>query len=221
MPAARRRALARLVLAVLVLAGLAGALAVTVEIPSPSELAGWTRAAGPFAPVAFVLIGALSTCVMFPGHVTATAAGVLFGVFAGVPLVLFAATLGAGLAFLLARGAGAAPLARLLGPRAARWRSWIGERGFTAVLTARLLPGTPAGVLNYAAGLTTMPLRAFAAAVALGSMPKTIAYVALGGALGDPLSWRGLVAVTLYVGTAVVGVVLARGQVRAARAAVV
>ena len=133
-----------------------------------------------------MLIAAVSTCVMFPGQVTATAAGVLFGVAAGVALTLAAATLGATLAFLLARGAGAAPIGRLLGPRAAHWRAWIAERGFSAVLTARLLPGTPASVLNYAAGLTAMPLRAFAAAVALGALPKTVAYVALGGALSRP-----------------------------------
>jgi uncharacterized membrane protein YdjX (TVP38/TMEM64 family) len=215
----RRRALARLFVAVLALATLAGALALTVGIPTPSVLASWAGAAGPLAPAAFVLIGAASTCVMFPGHVTATAAGVLFGVAAGVPLVLAAATLGAGLAFLLARGAGAKPFTRLLGPRATHWRDWVGERGFTAVLTARLLPGTPAGVLNYAAGLTKMPLRAFAAAVALGSLPKTIAYVALGGALTAPFSTRGLVAITLYAATALVGVLLARRQVQAARAA--
>jgi len=92
--------------------------------------------------------------------------------------------------------------ARLLGPRAAHWRTWISERGFSAVLTARLLPGTPASVLNYAAGLTSMRLRPFAAAVALGALPKTIAYVALGGALSAPLSTRGLLAIALYAATA-------------------
>ena len=46
----------------------------------------------------------------------------------GVALTLAAATLGAVLAFLLARGAGAAPIGRLLGPRAAHWRDWIADR---------------------------------------------------------------------------------------------
>ena len=137
----------------------------------------------------------------------------------GVALTLAAATLGAALAFLLARGAGAAPIGRLLGPRAAHWRAWIAERGFSAVLTARLLPGTPASVLNYAAGLTAMPLRAFAAAVALGALPKTVAYVALGGALSAPFSTRGLLAIALYAATALAGALLARRHLRAARTA--
>ena len=87
------------------------------------------------------------------------------------------------------------------------------------MLTARLLPGTPASVLNYAAGLTAMPLRAFAAAVALGALPKTVAYVALGGALSAPLSTRGLLAVALYAATALAGALLARHHLHAARRA--
>ena len=166
----------------------------------------------------FLLIAAVSTCVMFPGNVTATTAGVLFGVAAGVALTLTAAVVGGALAFLLARGAGGAPIARLLGPRAAHWRAWIAARGFSAVLTARLLPGTPAGVLNYAAGLTAMPLRAFAAAIAVGALPKTIAYVALGGALANPFSTKGLLAIGLYAATALAGALLARRHVRDARA---
>src|SRR4051812_1019386 len=92
---ARRRALARLGLAALALAALAGAAALTVGVPGPSQLAAWARSAGPAAPVVFVLIGAVSTCVLFPGQVTATAAGVLFGVAGGIGLTLAAATLGA------------------------------------------------------------------------------------------------------------------------------
>jgi len=214
---ARRRALVRLGVAVVALAALVVALSQTVGIPDPAQLAAWAKAAGPAAPVMFVLIAAVSTCVMFPGQVTATAAGVLFGVTAGVALTLAAATLGAALAFLLARGVGATAISRLLGPRAEHWRTWIAERGFSAVLTARLLPGVPASVVNYAAGLTAMPLRAFAAAVALGALPKTIAYVALGGALAAPFSTRGLLAIALYAGTALAGALLARKHLQAAR----
>jgi uncharacterized membrane protein YdjX (TVP38/TMEM64 family) len=62
-------------------------------------------------------------------------------------------------------------------------------------------------------------LRGFAAAVALGALPKTVAYVALGGALSAPLSTRGLLAVALYGATALAGLLLARRQLHAARRA--
>ena len=64
-----------------------------------------------------------------------------------------------------------------------------------------------------------MPLRAFAPAVALGALPKTVAYVALGGALSAPFSTRGLLAIALYAATALAGALLARRHLRAARAA--
>ena len=75
-------------------------------------------------------------------------------------------------------------------------------------------PGVPAGIVNYLAGLSGIRTRAFVAAVALGSLPKTIAYVALGGALSDPISTRGAIAVALYATAAVGGALVARRLVR-------
>ena len=51
------------------------------------------------------------------------------------------------------------------------------------------------------------------------ALPKTVAYVALGGALSAPLSTRGVLAVALYAATALAGALLARRQVQAARRA--
>ena len=46
------------------------------------------------------------------------------------------------------------------GPAAApRIREWIGRRGFLAVLYARIAPGVPYSLVNYAAGLTPVALR--------------------------------------------------------------
>jgi uncharacterized membrane protein YdjX (TVP38/TMEM64 family) len=51
--------------------------------------------------------------------------------------------------------------------------------------------------------------------VALGALPKTIAYVVLGGALSDPLSTRGAFAVALNIGAAAGGALIARRLLRA------
>ena len=110
-----------------------------------------------------------------------------------------AALLGAGLCLLAARYLGADAVGSLLGARGQRWRSWVTAHGFSAVLASRLAPGVPAGMVNYLGGLAGIAPRAFLAAVALGALPKTIAYVTLGGALDDPLSTRGALAVALYV----------------------
>jgi uncharacterized membrane protein YdjX (TVP38/TMEM64 family) len=107
----------------------------------------------------------------------------------------------------------------LLGPRGRRWRAWVAANGFNAVLVSRLAPATPSGVVNYLAWLAGIGLRTVVAAVALGALPKTIAYVSLGGALSDPLSARGVLAVALYAAAAAGGVLVARRLVRSRPAA--
>jgi uncharacterized membrane protein YdjX (TVP38/TMEM64 family) len=212
----RRRAawrlggLAAAVVALLVAGVLAGV--------SPASVAGTVRSAGPLAPVAFVLLGATLACLLFPGHLTATLAGALFGIGAGLGLALAAFALGAACAFVIARLWGARAAERVAGARIARLRAWVGEHGFGAVLASRLLPGGPAGVVNYAAGVSGMRLLPFVAAVALGALPKTFAYVALGGALSDPVSARGAVALAIYLAAAVAGLLLARRGLAGLRA---
>ena len=75
-------------------------------------------------------------------------------------------------------------------------------------------------MINYLAGLAGIRSRAFFSAVALGALPKTVAYVSRGGALSDPLSTRGAFAVALYVGAATGGALIARRLLRSRPAAV-
>ena len=208
----RRRAVARL--AVLALAIAVAFALVTLAGIGPAEAQSWVAGAGLAGPVVFVLAGGALGLALFPGHVTATVAGMLFGALAGTALALAAALLGAALCLLAAKRFGADATLSLLGPRGRRWREWLEANGFSAVLATRLAPGMPSGAVNYLAGLAGIRPRAFYPAVALGALPKTIAYVALGGALADPLSARGAFAVALYAAAAVGGALVARRLVR-------
>jgi uncharacterized membrane protein YdjX (TVP38/TMEM64 family) len=189
--------------------------AVTLAGITPSEAQRWVAGAGAAGPVVFVLAGGVLGLALFPGHMTAAVAGILFGAVAGTALALAATLLGAGLSLLAARRFGADAVHSLLGPRGRRWQGWLAANGFSAVLACRLAPAMPSGMVNYLAGLAGIRSRAFFGAVALGALPKTIAYVSLGGALSDPLSMRGGVAVALYVGAAAGGALVARRLLRA------
>jgi uncharacterized membrane protein YdjX (TVP38/TMEM64 family) len=213
----RRAAVVRL--AVLGLAIAVSFVAVTVAGLSSSDVQRWVAGAGLAGPVVFVLAGGVLCLALFPGHVTATVAGGLFGAFAGTALALAAAVLGAGLCMLAARRFGAKALLSLLSLRSLRWREWIATNGFNAVLASRLAPGLPAGPVNYLAGLAGIRPCAFFAAVALGALPKTIAYAALGGALSDPLSPRGAFAAALFIAAALGGAFVARRVIRSRPAA--
>lgn len=167
---------------------------------------------GAAAVPAFILASALLTCALFPGPLLAGASGLLFGTAVGTPVAITAATLGAVLAFGLARFAAHDAVEHLAGRRLAPLQEWIERRGFWAVLYARIAPGVPYSLVNYAAGLTRVSLPAFAAATAIGAAPRAFAYTALGGSLDDLRSPEAIVAYVALVVMALTGVVLLRAE---------
>ena len=129
---------------------------------------------------------------------------------------IVAATLGAALAFSLARWIAHDAVEQLQGARLAALRAWVGRRGFLSILYARIVPGVPYSLVNYAAGLSPVALRTFAAATALGCAPRAFAYTALGGSLGDLGSPEAIAAVVVLVVMAVVGLAWRRRELRRA-----
>ena len=75
---------------------------------------------------------------------------------------------------------------------------------------ARIAPGVPYNLVNYAAGLSPVALRPFVAATAIGCAPRAFAYTALGGSIGNLGSPEALVAVGLLVAMSIAGLLLAR-----------
>ncbi|MEA2392331.1 MAG: hypothetical protein QOJ82_222 [Solirubrobacteraceae bacterium] len=209
----------RLRLATLVLA-VGGAFAVVALSGSlsPDRVRDWVDGLGPLGPALFVPISAALTVALFPGPLLAAASGLLFGTALGTAVSIVAATLGATLAFCLARWWASDAVESLAGPRLSALRALVGRRGFASVLYARIAPGVPYSVVNYAAGLTPVLLRSFVAATAIGVAPRAFAYTALGGTLGDLRSPQAIVAVAVLVVMALVGLAFAARDVRRARA---
>lgn len=174
---------------------------------------------GPAGPLVFVVVSAGLTVACVPGPLLAGAAGLLFGTALGTPTAIVSATLGATCAAAISRRFGADALDDLSGRRIRALQDWIAARGFLAVLYARILPAVPYNLVNYAAGLTRVPLAVFAAATAVGCAPRAFAYVALGGSLDDLGSPEALIAFAVLIGMALVGMVFAARDVRTARAA--
>jgi uncharacterized membrane protein YdjX (TVP38/TMEM64 family) len=172
---------------------------------------------GAAGPLLFIPISACLTLTLFPGPLLAGASGLLFGAALGTPLSIVSATLGATLAFCIARWWAHDAAEALAGPRMGAARAWIGERGFLSVLYARLVPGLPYSLVNYAAGLTPIALRSFVAATAIGVAPRTFAYAALGGSLGDLGSPEAVVAIVVLAAMALAAAPLAVRNARRAR----
>jgi uncharacterized membrane protein YdjX (TVP38/TMEM64 family) len=186
---------------------------------SSSRIRDWVDGYGVLGPLVFILVSAALTTALFPGPLLAGASGLLFGTWLGTPVSVASATLGASLAFLISRYVAHDAVVTLQGPRLAALRAFVGRRGFLSVLYARIVPGVPYSLVNYAAGLSPVPLRTFAAATALGCAPRAFAYTALGGSLDDLGSPDAIAAYVILVVMALGGAVFARRDWRAARAA--
>ena len=172
---------------------------------------------GAAGPLLFIPISAGLTLALFPGPLLAGASGLLFGTALGTPVSIVSATLGATLAFCLSRWWAHDAVEAIAGPRLGALRVWVGRRGFFSVLYARIAPGVPYSLVNYAAGLTPILLRSFVAATAIGVAPRAFAYTALGGSLGDLDSPEAIIAVVVLVAMALVGAFLGGRDVRRAR----
>lgn len=168
------------------------------------ELAGL----GVWGPVAMIALYALLTCAFVPGPVLAGASGLLFGTGLGTAVAIVSATLGATAAFLIARTFAQRPYGLFAQGRLHTWTARIEGRGFLAVLYARIAPGAPFALVSYAAGMTRIRLREFAAGTAIGASPRAFAYAALGGTLGDYSSPQALAAIGVLVAMTVGGAVL-------------
>ena len=192
-----------------VLVSLAVLLAATGSL-SPEKVRDALDGFGAAGPLVFVAVSALLTPALFPGPLLAGAAGLLFGTALGTACAIVAATLGACLAFALGRWWAHDAVEELARGRIARLRAWIGERGFLAVLLARLAPGIPYSLVNYAAGLSPVALGTFAAATAIGVAPRAFAYAALGGNLDDLGSPEAIAAMVVLVLMAVGGLAALR-----------
>jgi uncharacterized membrane protein YdjX (TVP38/TMEM64 family) len=210
-------------LALLRLAVLGGALVTFVGVLvlsgsiSADRVRDWVEGYGAAGPLVFIAISASLTVVLFPGPVLAAASGLLFGTALGTPVSIASATLGATIAFSLSRWWGHDAVVALAGPRLQALRGWVGRRGFLTVLYARIAPGVPYTLVNYAAGLTPIALRAFVLATAIGVAPRAFAYTALGGSLGNLRSPEAYVAIAVLVVMAVGGLVLARRDLARSR----
>ncbi|KPK57671.1 MAG: hypothetical protein AMK73_09925 [Planctomycetes bacterium SM23_32] len=116
----------------------------------------WIAELGPAAPLAFVLIRAGAAVAVIPGSPLSMAAGWLFGPVLGVACVSAGKTLGAAVAFLIARYFAREPVARWMA-RKERYRrldDLVADYGVLVVAFNRLFPLIPFNVQNYAFGLT-------------------------------------------------------------------
>ncbi len=161
----------------------------------------WTAGA------AFFIIYVVITGLSLPGAVLLTlAAGAIFGLATGVLLVSFASSVGATLAFAIARYL-------FRDAVRSRFRRQLGaiDRGMERdgafyLFALRLVPVFPFFVVNLAMAVTPLPVWTFYWVSQTGMLAATFIFVNAGAQLGDIESLAGIASPTLIVSLALLGI---------------
>lgn len=187
------------------------------------------RGAGAWGAVAFVGAYVVGAVAMVPGSVLTLFAGMVYGLGVGLAVVLPGSVLGATVAAALGRTLLRERVRRMT----ARHPGWsavdeaVSREGLKIVVLTRLSPIFPFNFLNYAFGITGIPLGRYALGSAVGMLPGALAYVYLGTLIPsvahlvdegapDSGSW---VQTALYIGGGLATLALAVWIARIARRA--
>ncbi len=171
--------LMRFILLAALLAGIAAA-AVYREQFSATALQSWMQDTGIAAPLIFMALYAAATVLFLPGSILTITSGALFGPIWGTFYSLTGATLGATLAFLVARYLASGWVARKAGGRLKQLIDGVEAESWRFIAFVRLVPLFPFNLLNYALGLTRIKLSHFIVTSYICMLPGSIAFTYLG-----------------------------------------
>src|SRR5918996_3730345 len=144
----------------------------------------WVQGIGSWGAVLYAVAYVPAAVLFVPGSLLTLGAGFVFGLAKGTVIVSLGSTAGAAAAFIVARSLAHDWVARRLARRpilTAIGRA-VEIEGSRIVLLTRLSPVLPFNLLNYAFGLTAVPLRKYVLASWIGMLPGTVMYVYLGSA---------------------------------------
>lgn len=148
----------------------------------------------------FALIYIVVAALSLPGAAVLTLlAGGLFGLWQGLVLVSFAASIGATLAMLAARFLFRDLIASKFSEAMTVVNQGMKADGARYLLTLRLVPAVPFFVINLVMGLTGITARRFYWVSQLGMLPGTLIYVNAGKQLADLQSPAGILSPELLV----------------------
>ena len=188
-----------LILAAIVAAILLVRVSGVSQYLEPEKLRALFASFGIVAPLVYIAFYTVAPALMLPGLPISMAGATVFGPVWGVVYTIIGATLGACVAFLIARYAARDWVARrLVGSRWNRLDSETAENGWKAVAFTRLIPLFPFNLLNFAFGLTKISFPQYAIATFIFMLPGTIAFITFSSSLLGLL--KGKVSREFFVG---------------------
>jgi uncharacterized membrane protein YdjX (TVP38/TMEM64 family) len=147
---------------------------------SPEQIQAWLRHAGIWAPIIYIVFYVLATVLVLPSTPLNLTGGAIFGLWMGTVWTSIAAVLAAIVTFTFTRTIGRDWVMKRL---AGRWQAIDAELrqgGLFYMFAIRLQPVIPYGIVNLAAGLTSVSFKDYVLGTALGTIPGVLPFVMLG-----------------------------------------
>lgn len=179
---------------------LAGGVAIALFFLPPGEwlralkaFSSWIRELGYWGYALYAGIFIVATVLVIPASPLTVAAGFVFGVAHGLAVVMVGATIGAALAFLVARYLLRDAVKALIKrrPRFEAVDRAVAKEGWKIALLMQLSPLVPFNLQNYVFGVTRIPFWRYVA-TSPGIIPGVLLYLylgAAGGALSGNSEW--------------------------------
>jgi len=146
----------------------------------PAKLQAWLKQAGIWAPIIYIVLYSVATVLVLPSTALNLTGGALFGPWIGTLWTSIAAVIAAVVSFGFTRTVGRDLVARKL---AGRWEAMDAEMrqgGLFYMFALRLLPIIPYGLVNFAAGLTSIRFQDYLLGTVLGTVPGVLPFVMIG-----------------------------------------
>jgi uncharacterized membrane protein YdjX (TVP38/TMEM64 family) len=154
------------------------------QVPlTPDAVRDAIRNWGSLAPLVFIGVFVLRPFIFFPSTLLFLAGGLAFGVGWGTAYAVVGGTAGALVGFAIARALGREFVQMQMGAHHPAPEST--PRSLGLVFLLNMIPVVPMTAISYGAGLSSMRLLPFTAAVIAGLTPRAFAYSLFGNSLLD------------------------------------
>ena len=144
----------------------------------PGQLQELLKQAGIWAPIIYIALYILATILMLPSTALNLTGGAIFGLWLGTLWTSIAAITAAVISFAASRSFARKALVKKFASPA--MDAEVRRGGVFYIFAIRLLPIIPYGLVNFAAGLTSVSFKDYFLGTTLGTIPGILPFVFLG-----------------------------------------
>lgn len=146
----------------------------------PEQVQEWLKQAGIWAPIIYIALYIVATVLVLPSTALNLTGGAIFGLWLGTLWTSIAAITAAVISFFYSRSFARKALGNKLVRNWQKMDAEVVRGGVSYIFAIRLLPIIPYGLVNFAAGLTSVSFKDYFIGTILGTIPGILPFVFLG-----------------------------------------